>query len=168
MGSVSQRDVGLRECVWIYLAFWCGYSMTETWVRGYEEHTTGYWLAACRSFPRQLAGEPPCREQTGRSVLLSCSCLLLSQLVRTCVDATSRVQDALVDAVSKLDVMWWLLEFFASCTGMWSLCESEVSLCGHDSLWKIFIMPSKEPRAFPCHKDAPDHYLFTSLWDEGR
>jgi len=33
---------------------------------------------------------------------------------------------------------------------------------------KMFILPSKEHRAFPCYKDALDHHLHTSLWHEGR
>lgn len=63
------------------------------------------------------------------------------------------------------------LGFYISCTGIRSSWKpSEANFISADMIpcGKMFIMPSKEPRAFPCHKDVPDHYLFTSLWDKGR
>ena len=97
------EHIGLHGCAWACLVFWRGFSVSETWIRGYEEHTTGCWWASCRSFPRRLAGEPLCREQTGTSTPMLYSCLLLSQLVRTGVGTTSGVvRDSLVDALAEL------------------------------------------------------------------
>lgn len=46
------------------------------------------------------------------------------------------------------------LSFYASCKPSEIKFLSVVMILSR----KIFIMPSKEPRAFLCHKDAPDHY----------
>lgn len=113
-------------------------------------------------FSKQLVREPPCR-----SMLMLYLCLLLSQLARTSVDTTSGVvRDAAADALAEHPYM---MDAFRK--RHQSSCKpSEARLLSVDTIpcGKMFIMPSKEPRVFPCHKDSPGHYLLTSLWDEDR
>lgn len=161
MGSISQS---LWDCmdVRVYALHVGVVSVWQVWVRGYEEHTTGCWWDSCRSFPRQFVGEPLCRKWTGRSKPILYSCLLLSPLVGTSVDTTSGVVcDSLVEVLA---YMMDALGFYASCKPSEIRFLSVVMILAG----KVFIMPLKEPRAFPCHKDAPDHYLLTFLWHKGR